>query len=70
VRNVVLYLLPKVIRILRQLVGLPGGYGTIREFRGVFLKKLSFSDIKDIFLEFLPLKIDNAEAHARGFASL
>ena len=45
-------------------------YGTNREFWEVFLKKLSFSDINTIFLDFLLLNIVNAEAHARGFAYL
>ena len=58
------------IRILFQLVGLPGDDGTIREIWGVFLKKLIFSGISTSILEFVLLKIVNAEAHARGFASL
>ena len=34
------WLLPKVIRILFQLVGLPGDYRTIGEFEAVFLKNV------------------------------
>ena len=64
------WLLPKVIRILFQLVGLPGDYRTIGEFEVVFLKNVNFSGIKLIFWEFVFLKTDNARAHARGFASL
>ena len=64
------WLLPKVIRILFQLVGLPGDYGPIRKIEAVFLKNVDFSHIKPIFWEFVLLKVDNARVHARGFASL
>ena len=39
----------KVIRILRQLVGLPIDYGQIRKIEAVFSKNLIFSAIKPIF---------------------
>ena len=64
------WLLPKVIRILFQLVGLPGDYGTIRKIGAVFLKNINFSRINLIFWEFSLLKLVNARAHARGFAPL
>ena len=63
-------LLPKVIRIVFQLVGLAGNYRTIGEFGADFLKKLSFSGISTPILDFVGLFIDIAEAHARGFAPL
>ena len=58
------------VRILFQLVGLPGDYGTIRKIEAVFLKNVDFSHIKPIFWEFVLLKLVNARAHARGFAPL
>ena len=63
-------LLPKVIRIVFQLVGLAGNYRTIHEFGEDFLKKLSFYTISIHFSDFSSLFIDIAEAHARGFAPL
>ena len=64
------WLLPKVIRILFQLVGLPGDYRPKGEFEVVFLKNVNFSRTNLIFWEKVLLKSDNARAHARGFASL
>ena len=64
------WLLPKVIRILFQLVGLPGDYRPKGEFGVVFLKNVKNFYIKLIFWEFSLLKIVNARAHARGFAPL
>ena len=64
------WLLPKVIRILFQLVGLPGDYGPIRKIEAVFLKNINFSRINLIFWEKVLLEIVNARAHARGFAPL
>ena len=69
VSRLTIYRRPQV-RILRQLVGLPNDYRPFQTFRVVFSKNLSFSRIKPIFWEFVLLKVDNAEAHARGFASL
>ena len=36
----------------------------------VFLKKLRFLSISNYFSDFSELRIDHAEAHARGFAPL
>ena len=63
-------LLLKIIRIVFQLVGLAGNYGTIEKFGADFLKKLSFSGISTHFSDFSPLEMMFAEAHARGFAPL
>ena len=60
----------KVIRILRQLVDLLDDYRPIGEFAEVFSKDLNSFAFKPIFLDYLLLNIDNAEAHAKEFASL
>ena len=64
------WLLPKVIRILFQLVGLPGDYRPIQKIGAVFLKNVNFSRINLIFWEKVLLKIVNTKAYARGFAPL
>ena len=60
--------LPKVIRngppCIRR------DYRPIHELGAVFLSFLDFSRISTCFSDFSGLNIDNAEAHARGFASL
>ena len=63
-------LLPKVIRIVFQLVGLAGNYRPNGEFGADFLKKLSFYAYSIHFLDFSRVFIDIAEVHARGFAPL
>ena len=63
-------LLPKVIRIVFQLVGLAGNYRTIGEFGADFLKKLSFSGISIHFSDFIHLRVVNVDLHAQGFAPL
>ena len=50
--------------------GDPRNYGPIYEFGVVFLKKSRFLSISSPFSDFSGLKIDHAEAHARGFAPL
>ena len=61
---------PLQVRILAQLVASAGNYRTIGEFGAVFLKNLSFSRTSTQVSDFSSLKIDFAEAHAKGFASL
>ena len=58
------------VRILFQLVGLPGDYRPIGEFEVVFLKNVNFSRTNLIFWEKVLLEIVNARVHARGFARL
>ena len=64
------WLLPKVIRILFQLVGLPGDYGPIRKIGAVFLKNVNFSRTNPQKWELVPLRGVNGKPHARGFAPL
>ena len=48
----------------------PDNYGTIRNFRADFLKKLSFYTISIHFLDFIHLRMINVDPHAQGFAPL
>ena len=61
---------PAAIRGRVQLVAKKCDYGQIRDFEEVFKENLDFFHISVHFADFVPRQIVNAEAHARGFASL
>ena len=51
--------------MIYYILDLADDYRTIGEFAEVFSKKLNFSRRKPIFWDFIILKLDNAEAHAK-----
>ena len=63
-------LLPKVIRILMQLVASAANYRPKGKIGAVFLKNLSFSRTSTQVSDFFGLKIYFVETHAKGFAAL